>query len=191
MLQNVDNKTKWDSFYASATREPFLHLNEERIDGVLKAFPSANSALDIGCGEGQLLEQLGKRGLDAVGIDVSPVALVEAKKRIRGVLIEGDFESFVFHDNPTFDLIFLKFVIAFIHDKKRLFEKIDSMLNEGGGLVLLTPIISNAGDAKDIDEVFVKQEVLDEFLPKYFKQSKEQILYAESNKRLSLYICRK
>jgi len=187
----MDSKTKWDTFYASTTREPFLHLTETQVAEILAGSPSAHSALDIGCGEGQLLEQLEQSGLTVTGIDVSPVALSAAKERVEGTLIEGDFESFNFNTNSTFDLIFLKFVIAFIDDKERLFQKIHSLLNEGGELVLLTPVISGVKELKSIEEIFVEKHILDECLPKYFGQIKEDILYKEGGKKLSLFVCKK
>ena len=188
----MDSQSRWDSFYSSAEREQFLHLTDAQVDEILKQFPSAHSALDIGCGEGQLLVQLEKRNFNTIGIDVSPVALKEAHRYVtKGKLIEGDFESMSFQADQTFDLVFLKFVIAFIKNKVNLFRKIDSLLNEKGGLILLTPVISGTKTTEIIEDTFVEQKVLDEFLPRYFKLSKETVLYSEDNKRLSLYVCKK
>lgn len=187
----MGQQSKWDNFYISKERESFLHLTEEQVDTVLKKFPDAKSILDIGCGEGQLLIQLEQRGISTTGIDVSSVAINEAKKEVVGTLIEGDFEQFVFPDNSSFDLIFVKFVIAFIQDPESFLKKINTLLKSGGGFILLTPVIQNLDSSSQKEEVFIEQSVLDENMPQYFSKIEETLLYSESNKKLVLYTCTK
>ncbi|MFZ3043538.1 MAG: class I SAM-dependent methyltransferase [Minisyncoccia bacterium] len=187
----MGSKDKWDSFYYSKKREPFLHLTEEQVGDILVRFPNAKSALDIGCGEGQLLVQLEQRGFSTTGIDVSDVALKEARKHVAGKLIEGDFEQFVFSSDSSFDLIFVKFVIAFIQNPEKFFQKIDNLLKIGGGFILLTPVTQELDSLSEKEEVFVEQSILDKFMPQYFSKVEETILYSENSKKLSLYICMK
>lgn len=187
----MESKNKWDTFYSSKKREPFLHLTEEQVEAILVKFPNAKSALDIGCGEGQLLIQLEQRNISVTGIDVSDVALKEARRHVAGKLIEGDFEQFIFPNDSSFDLIFVKFVIAFIQNPEEFFEKIDALLKTEGGFILLTPVTKELDTSSEKEEVFVEQSVLDRFMPKYFSKVEETILYSEGSKKLSLYICTK
>lgn len=185
----MKSRDKWDTFYSSKKREPFLHLTEEQVNAILIRFSNAKSALDIGCGEGQLLIQLEQRNISAVGIDVSDVALKEARKHVKGTLIEGDFEEFVFSEEEKFDLVFVKFVIAFIEDIPTFFKKIQSVLKTSGGFILLAPVINGHLEKKSGEEIFVEQSVLDVSMPKYFSEIKEEILHTEGNRKLALYTC--
>lgn len=182
-----DQKEKWNIFYASQDREPFLHFTDEQVDNILKQFSNVQSVLDIGCGEGQLLIQLEKRGITTTGIDVSEVGITEARKHVKGEFIVDNFETFEFPTDTLFDLVFVKFVIAFIAEPDLFFQKVAKLLKTHGGLVLLTPVMPNPDSLSASEEVFVDQAVLDEFLPKYFSSIKEEILYADGDKRLVLY----
>ncbi len=187
----MESKNKWDTFYSSKERDSFLHLTDEQVDVILAKFPNAKSALDIGCGEGQLLIQLEQRSIASTGIDVSDVALNEARKYVVGKLIEGDFEQFVFPHDSSFDLIFVKFVIAFIQNPETFFEKVDKFLKAGGGFILLTPVAQKLDSQSEKEEVFVEQSTLDKFMPQYFQKIEEIVLYSENNKKLALYTCTK
>lgn len=183
----MKQKEKWNSFYASQRREPFLHFTEDQVDDILKQFPNTQSVLDIGCGEGQLLVQLETRGISTVGIDVSEIGIEEARKHVKGELIVGDFETFEFPADRTFDLIFVKFVIAFIEKPDLFFRKIIRLLNSRGGLILLTPVMPNPDQLSPSEEVFVDLSTLDECLSQYFSSVREEVLYADGEKRLVLY----
>lgn len=105
---------------------------------------------------------------------------------------EGDFEKLAFPHDSIFDLIFVKFVIAFIQNPEAFFEKVDTLLMTGGGFILLTPVMRGEIDSSsEKEEVFVEQSVLDKFMPRYFSKIEEIVLYSEGNKKLALYICTK
>lgn len=187
----MEQLSKWNIYYSSKKREPFLHFTEEQIDSILAKFPNAKSALDIGCGEGQLLIQLEQRDIFTTGIDISSVAINEAGKHIKGTLIKGDFEQFTFPNNSLFDLIFVKFVIAFIQNPAAFFKKIDNMLKTGGGFILLTPVTQKLDDSSEKEEIFIEQSILGKFMPRYFSKIEETVLHSEKSKKLMLYICTK
>ncbi len=168
-----------------------MHFSEEQIGSILSKFPNAKSALDIGCGEGQLLIQLEQRGISTTGIDISGVALNEAEKHVKGTLIGGDFEQFTFPNDSSFDLIFVKFVIAFIQNPETFFKKINRMLKVDGGFILLTPVAQKLGLSPEKEEIFIEQSVLEKLMPQYFSRIEETVLHSEENKKLALYICTK
>lgn len=184
----MKQKEKWNAFYTSQKRESFLHFNEEQIDVILKKFPNTQSILDIGCGEGQLMSQLEARGISTVGIDVSEVGIKTARKSSNGQFIVGDFETFEFPTNTAFDLIFVKFVIAFIEKPDLFFQKVVQLLNSHGGFILLTPVMPNPDQLSPAEEVFVDLSTLDECFSRYFSSVHEEVLYADGEKRLVLYI---
>jgi protein-L-isoaspartate(D-aspartate) O-methyltransferase len=67
---------------------------------------SGHRVLDVGCGKGFLLYELGRAvpGLEVVGLDLSKYALANAKEEVRDRLVEGHAESLPFPDQ-SFDLV--------------------------------------------------------------------------------------
>lgn len=187
----MDAQQKWDTFYGRKEREAFLHFSQEQLTDILADFPKAKTILDIGCGEGQLMEELERRGFTAEGVDPSSVALNTARKTVRGFLRQGTFEEVEFESSKKFDLIFVKFVIAFIANPAIFFKKINNLLTDDGGLIILTPVIDGQKSDNEQEEVFVSRSVLDEFLSKYFDGIAETVFYAEEGKKLSLFVCKK
>ncbi|MFI2102434.1 class I SAM-dependent methyltransferase [Isoptericola sp. NPDC019693] len=62
-------------------------------------------ALDLGCGRGTYTPELARRGWDAVGVDVVPRAIEEARRRAPGVRFEvGDVTALDASGLGTFDL---------------------------------------------------------------------------------------
>lgn len=183
----MKQKEKWNAFYTSQKRESFLHFSEEQIDDILRKFPDTQSVLDIGCGEGQLMVQLESRGMSTVGIDVSEVGIKTARESSKGQFIVGDFETFEFPTDTAFDLIFVKFVIAFIEKPDLFFQKVAQLLSSHGGLILLTPVMPNPDRLSPVEEVFTDLSILDECFSRYFSSVHEEVLYADGEKRLVLY----
>lgn len=176
-------KKKWDAFYSSTKREDFLHLSDQQLDAILKEFPTAKTILDIGCGEGQLLTQLTMRGYDVTGIDVSPIAL--SRVDLDTTIITGDFENYRF--GQTFDIIFAKFLVAFIENLPNFFAKTHSLLNRDGGMVIISPIVDGEKD----EEIFIKKEDFENGYRTYFDVRFDTSLYQEGNKRLAQVILTK
>lgn len=178
-------KNKWNEIYGGKVKtDNFQQLNEKQVTKILEYFPTAKSALDIGCGRGELLRQLKNKGLVVTGIDISSVAIEQAKKITNATLYLGNFENFSFPKKVKFDLIFVKFVLAYVEKKKEFFSHISELLNERGGLIIVSPVGKSDG------EIFVKQKEVDNYM-NYFSLIKEEILYQESDKKLSLFILSK
>jgi SAM-dependent methyltransferase len=75
-----------------------LHLDVERyaaradqVDGVLLEH-CTGPTLDIGCGPGRLAAELARRGVPALGVDVTPVALLLARAGGATVLARSVFD---------------------------------------------------------------------------------------------------
>jgi SAM-dependent methyltransferase len=59
---------------------------DDEVDWLLERLGSPVSVLEPGCGSGRMLEALVRRGVDAVGIDLSPEMLAIAERRAPGRL---------------------------------------------------------------------------------------------------------
>jgi 2-polyprenyl-6-hydroxyphenyl methylase/3-demethylubiquinone-9 3-methyltransferase len=79
-IQKFDNIAKewWDP---NGPMKPLHQLNPLRLDFILQHQPLQDKKIiDIGCGGGILTEALAKKGADAIGLDLSPMALAAARE---------------------------------------------------------------------------------------------------------------
>lgn len=105
------------------------------------------TALDIGCGTGQLTRELWHRGYKAVGLDVSESAIKTARSLTivpdtelmyqRADIEQYDVASLPFQ---PYGLITCKLVYAFIKDKSRFLETVNTLLAPDGIFVVITPL---------------------------------------------------
>ncbi len=94
------------------------------------------TVLEIGCGTGELLAELGKRGFEVEGIDQSGILVKQAKAR--GVLAEP-VDFFSFETTQKYDAILLIWNVLLYFKKRdlpRVLEKAWELLTENG-LVLI------------------------------------------------------
>jgi SAM-dependent methyltransferase len=68
---------------------------EDEADWIVERLETT-SVLEPGCGSGRMLETLARRGLEVVGIDLSPQMLAIARRRLgdRALLLEADMTDF-------------------------------------------------------------------------------------------------
>jgi ubiquinone/menaquinone biosynthesis C-methylase UbiE len=113
---------------------------EEMIDAL--KLPRGARILDVGCGPGELLLTLLKRGYDAVGIDISQGMIDVARSTIRsagfadfsGVSV-GDIEKLTFQPQ-TFDVVVASGVIEYQKDDRAALEQMTRVLKPGGYLIV-------------------------------------------------------
>jgi cyclopropane fatty-acyl-phospholipid synthase-like methyltransferase len=114
------------------------------ISGLTKG----NSALDIGCGRGDLMMALAKKGAEVTGIDYSTDALAIAQKAIDKQPAEIKNKLQVLHSNATslnflnqtFDYIFMTDLVEHLypHELKQCFEECKRVLKPKGKLIVHT-----------------------------------------------------
>lgn len=93
--------------------------------------------LDVGCGSGDWLSAMQKRGWDAEGLDFDAKAVEVAKSK--GILAKlGSLEDQLYPSN-LFDAITLSHVIEHVPNPKGTIQECLRILKPGGTLVILTP----------------------------------------------------
>lgn len=96
-------------------------------------------ALDIGCGEGLLVQRLVSAGFDAVGIEPDPDAATRARARVRGMprasIREEDLGSFA-GASGSFDVVTM---VAALHhmDARAALAHAAALLRPGGTLLVV------------------------------------------------------
>jgi SAM-dependent methyltransferase len=133
-----------DSFDWSAGRR----LIQPHVKGLI---------LDLGCGDGRILNRLSREGADIIGCDVSFKMLKQLKKMNPGAkLVQGDAYFPPFKPG-IFDLILGFFLVVHIRDMNYFFQEAYSMLKPGGLLIVnnipqYTSPILTAGKEKFVIE---------------------------------------
>ncbi len=123
---------KLQSDYADVRFERELRLFQRHCAG--------GDVLDVGCGSGAFLFQLGKRRpqqYSALGTDVSGPALDHAESRgvnvARGNFLEHDFGG------RTFDAVTFWAVMEHLNEPRRFLDRAHSLLKPGGVCFVLVP----------------------------------------------------
>lgn len=147
------------------------------------------TALDIGCGTGQLSRELFHRGYQVVGVDASTSAIKRAKSLTvvpaeKLTYLHLDIETASFKQLPfgPYHLITCRLVFAFMKDKRRLLGEVASVLNKDGVFVVITPLLHQVEDHKKPIAVDRQQtkDLLSEFFSVDFYEAEQ----------LGFFICR-
>ena len=151
-IQGVDsqlyNKEYFESIdgaqYFSEDRTAPKFIYAVKISGLTQG----DSALDIGCGRGDLMMALAKKGADVTGIDYSKDALEIAQKAIDKQPVEKKNKLRVLHSNATalnfsdqtFDYIFMTDIVEHLYpsELQRCFKECKRVLKPKGKLVIHT-----------------------------------------------------
>ena len=111
---------------------------EPHLRDFVLSLPDVERALDLGCGDGRLTDDL--RAARTVGADVSEVALQRARKRLPDAelrLVEPD-QPLPFEDS-SFDLVLCAETVEHVRDAQLLLSEARRVLRPGGELALTTP----------------------------------------------------
>lgn len=107
---------------------------------VLK-YKKSGKILDIGCGTGDFLYEIKKRGFRTIGIDISPEACRQARqKKLR--VFNKELEDCSF-PKKSFDVVTLWHVLEHLHDPREVIRKIGKILKDDGLLVIEVPNIKS------------------------------------------------
>jgi ubiquinone/menaquinone biosynthesis C-methylase UbiE len=104
--------------------------------------PPGSQVLDVGCGAGQLVGELMRRGYEAWGADISEAMVAYAREhfgpdRFRA----GDIEHLPFPDD-TFDAVMCLGVMEYLNQDEAALREIWRVLKPGGRAVITTPSIT-------------------------------------------------
>lgn len=102
---------------------------------------SATRVLDVGCGAGTLLEVAVSRGLDAVGVDISPAMVDAARRRVPAatvVVVDAQSDDLLAAAPGTpFDRVVSRFGIMFFSDPTAAFANLRAATAPGGRLAFV------------------------------------------------------
>jgi 2-polyprenyl-3-methyl-5-hydroxy-6-metoxy-1,4-benzoquinol methylase len=113
-----------------------LVTNQAIIDAVLSRSPS--TALDIGCGEGWLVRALSSHGIEAIGIDVVPALVEQARQAGGGTFRVVSYEQLVAERATKVDVAVANFSLIGKESVDLLVRGIHNLLAPGGAVIIQT-----------------------------------------------------
>jgi ubiquinone/menaquinone biosynthesis C-methylase UbiE len=116
----------------------------DHLAGAL-ALRGTEELLDLGCGNGALLEHLRPHlaGGHIVGLDISPAMLEAARTRLHGVATPcefhlGDAQDLNLFPDDSFDRVTAVYMAHYVEDLQSMFAQVRRVLRPGGRFVLAT-----------------------------------------------------
>ena len=135
----------WDEVYRSGHDFGVLHENIINRIANFVVDSEDRTALDVGCGVGNLVRQLGARLFDVTGVDPSSEAIELARLRdVSNVYIHGTINDV----DGEFDLITCKHVIAFIPDLMQFMNQVADHLAPSGVFAVVAPTLDRIINGK-------------------------------------------
>ncbi|MCL4475178.1 MAG: class I SAM-dependent methyltransferase [Nitrospirae bacterium] len=149
---NDEDKTLWD-FHETENRQSFA-LARPRLNYITKRISKikkAGKVLDIGIGDGYLLEALSKR-YNVYGLDISSVNIEKTQedfeaRKINAHLTAGSIQNAPYADN-TFDIVVASEVLEHLErkDAENAIKEVGRILKKGGFFVGTVPADENLKD---------------------------------------------
>lgn len=144
MVLGMQNRVYWNLYWSKKRivvrfidfikNEYFLRV----IYDYLRQLKHNSKILEVGCGNGNLLEKF--YGKKIIGIDISPIAIKMSKKKKKNSLTIGDIFNLNFNEN-TFDLVFSNGLIEHYLDQTEQIIREKYRVAKKGGYIV--SIISN------------------------------------------------
>lgn len=108
---------------------------------LLVGLPEKSMALEIGCGTGELLNALQKRGARGVGVEPNAAAAQTAMSRYGLTVHVGMLDIVADTALPAgmFDLVIMKYALEHVHNPRAVLSRIVALLKPGGKAVFWLP----------------------------------------------------
>lgn len=173
----------WDELFDSG--KEFRPVNLVLFDRIIDRLSGTGgqrpeTALDLGCGAGELCVVAGTRGLRVKGLDISEVGISKACKRLseyqelkgRVAFEQRDLNRVdEIGENEKVDIIFMRLTYAFIKDKLKFLRYVKNCLTEKGRFVLMTPVLVSGYEHSDFMKLIsVPLEELQDMLGSEFSK---------------------
>jgi SAM-dependent methyltransferase len=139
-IRHSDKEVGTKEYFDEVTKRKYL------VESHIKPFVDFDAyrgkdVLEVGCGIGTAAQSFIEYGARYTGIDVSPVSIELAKKRLdvyslEGDVFEGDIQTLVI-PNKTFDLVYSFGVLHHVDDLESALKNIHTMLKPGGVFKLM------------------------------------------------------
>lgn len=118
----------------------------DRFEALVRWAGEGDRVLDVGCGDGRVLYNLGGRFSELHGTELSGQRLAQARRTLSGFeydLHDDDVESRLRYEDGHFDSVVSADVIEHLIDVRAALREMVRVLRPGGRLVLATPNVAS------------------------------------------------
>ncbi|NGX28405.1 MAG: Ubiquinone biosynthesis O-methyltransferase, partial [Candidatus Anoxychlamydiales bacterium] len=130
-LYNTDIIDGWEKLY----KKKIFYLYN-----TLKTFFSGNSALELGCGDGEMTKIISKDFKNLTVVDGSLKFIDEAKAKLNRPNIDFQHSTFEnFSTDKTFDIIFMCHILEHLSDPTYILKKAKKWLKKSGKILIAVP----------------------------------------------------
>lgn len=148
------DRAEWSQHYDDGRGFRPLRDSERNLITRHAAAPDGGRALELGCGTGELAAFLTDIGYTVDAVDFAEGALTRARKerphaeQVRWLCLDIE------HDDPAelsedgYDLITLRLMFPFLHDRARVLSNLGARLRAGGTLVVITPMAATTPEER-------------------------------------------
>lgn len=124
---------------------PMNEIEEIRISKVLRLIGSNKSIVDLGCGDGFIMDRIKSANNSVVGVEVAESAIKKSRAKgykVYDLLLEGNWSNKI---NEKFDVVFAGEIIEHIFDTDNFLQNIRKILKNNGRLIVTTPNLTSLG----------------------------------------------
>jgi SAM-dependent methyltransferase len=104
--------------------------------------PRGGRLLEIGCGRGRFLERMAQLPWELHGIELSPTAAQEARRRVPSATVECRGLDDATFPSETFDCIVMIAVLEHVKDPAAVLQRVVTWLAPGGLLIVQVPYVA-------------------------------------------------
>jgi len=142
----------------------------------LKKGRRLSTFLDVGCGEGWLLDRMYRAGLKVRGLDFSSFGLIKFHRYLKNSFIKGNVFSLLENEQKSkrkYNIIALANVIEHVVDPKKIIDLLKKILSRKGILIIVVP-----NDFSYLHEHLLKEQFISE---KFWLAYPDHISYFNKN----------
>jgi len=159
----------WNNRYRESETVFGHEANQFLVEAVEQL--EGGTALDLGCGQGRNALWLAESGFAVTGLDLSPVAIDQARARASELGLDATFESVDLlswePDGQEWDLV----VLAYIHLPEQMRRAVHTAAQRavapGGRIVVIAHHLDNLGEGtggpQRPDWLFTEEQLADDF----------------------------
>lgn len=161
---NINTRAYWNMRYASGNYPSAIDEFFRRIRVVYDL--CEGRVLDVGCGEGLLVNMLATGGHKAVGVDFSEVGLLHGRKNTVsqafswfpevGNFVRGDAHSLPFGDS-SFDTVVAAELLEHVDNHIIVISELKRVCCCGGRVIISVPRVGNPCGPEHIREVSLEE----------------------------------